>query len=79
MAEYRAYVIGADGHFIRAVELVCPDDDAAKDCAKQLVEGHDIELWAGDRKVAAFKHKPGVRPPRWASAPLKGPVNKFPF
>jgi hypothetical protein len=58
MAEYRAYVIGADGHFIRAVELVCPDDDAAKECAKQLVDGHDIELWAGDRKVTAFKHRP---------------------
>jgi hypothetical protein len=42
----------------RAVELICPDDDAAKECAKQLVDGHDIELWAGNRKVAAFKNKP---------------------
>jgi hypothetical protein len=58
MAEYRVYVIGADGHFIRAVELVCPDDDAAKERAKQLVDGHDVELWQGERKVTAFKHKP---------------------
>ncbi len=54
MAEYRAYIIGADGHFVRAVELLCPDDDAAKACARQLVDGHDIELWQGDRKIAKF-------------------------
>jgi hypothetical protein len=41
MAEYRAYIIGGDGHFIRAVELLCPDDDTAKEYAKQLVDGHD--------------------------------------
>jgi hypothetical protein len=58
MAEYRAYVIGADGHFIRVVELVCTDDETAKEYTRQLADGHDIELWAGDRKVTAFKHKP---------------------
>ena len=55
MAEYRAYIIGADGSFVRAIELVCPDDDSAKDYAKQLVDGHDVELWQGDRQVAKFK------------------------
>jgi hypothetical protein len=33
------------------------DDDAAKDQAKQLVDGHDVELWQRDRKVALFQHK----------------------
>jgi hypothetical protein len=56
MAGYRAYIIGIDGHFLRAVELVCPDDDTAKQYAKQLVDGHDIELWRGDRKIETFKH-----------------------
>jgi hypothetical protein len=56
MAGYRAYIIGPDGHFLRAVELVCPDDDTAKEYAKQLVDSHDVELWEGDRKVDAFKH-----------------------
>ena len=51
--EYRA-VIGEDGHFIRAVQLVCSDDSAARAEAKRLVDGHDIELWQGDRKVATF-------------------------
>jgi hypothetical protein len=58
MAEYRAYIIGIDGHFVRAVELICPDDDTAKGCAKQLVDGLDIELWQGDRRIAKFVGKP---------------------
>jgi hypothetical protein len=58
MTGYRAYIIGQDGHFLRAVELVCPDDEAAKQYAGQLVDGHDVELWAGDRKIATFASKP---------------------
>jgi hypothetical protein len=56
MADYRVYIIGADGHFLRSVELVCPDDEKAQEFAKQLVDGHDVELWERDRKVATFKH-----------------------
>ena len=52
--EYRAYVVGEDGHFIRAVELVCSDESTARSEAKRFVDGHDVELWQGDRKVAAF-------------------------
>jgi hypothetical protein len=58
MAEYRAYIIGGDGHFLRVVELLCPDDDTAKECAKQFADGHDVELWQGERKITAFKHSP---------------------
>jgi hypothetical protein len=56
MTEYRAYTIGGDGHFLRVVPLLCPDDETAKEYAKQLVDGYDVELWQGDRKIAAFKH-----------------------
>src|SRR4051812_9913678 len=52
MAEYRAYILDEDGHFLRAIELVCLDDDAAKEHAKQLVDGHDIELWRQERRIA---------------------------
>jgi hypothetical protein len=58
MAEYRAHIIGRDGRFIRAIEFLCPDDDAAKEYAKQLDGRHDIELWKGDRHIAKFAHKP---------------------
>jgi hypothetical protein len=56
MAEYRAYIIAADGLFLRAIELVCPDDEIAREYAKQLVDGHDVELWQGDRRVEKFRH-----------------------
>jgi len=46
MAEYRAYLIGSDGHFCDAVDLVCADDTEAIEKAKQLVNGHDVELLA---------------------------------
>jgi hypothetical protein len=55
MADYRAYMIGDDGRFMRAVELVCPDDEAATEQAKQLVDGHDVELWSGPRLVVRLK------------------------
>ena len=42
MPEYRAYMIGPDGHIIKRIELVC-DDEAAKQQAKALVDGHDVE------------------------------------
>jgi len=61
MAEYRAYTVGIDGHLLRAVELVCPDDEAAKQSAQQLMDGHDVELWQGDRKIDLFRHMPKSR------------------
>ena len=57
MAEYRVNIIGTDGQFLRAVELICPDDDKAREYAKQLVDGHDVELWQHDRLVERFKRE----------------------
>lgn len=58
MAEYRAYVVGPDGHVKDRVDLVCDNEEAAKERAKQLVDGHDIELWQRDQRIAIFKHEP---------------------
>jgi hypothetical protein len=58
MPEYRAYIIGDDGHFFEAVPLECADDAEAIEKAKRLVDDHDVELWQRDRKVATFAHKP---------------------
>jgi hypothetical protein len=52
--EYRAYIVGPDGHIQRRIDLLCADDDAAKERAKALVDGHAIELWQESRKVAQF-------------------------
>ena len=55
MAEYRAYVVGSDGHFIDSFVLECADDTEAMERAKQLVDGHDVELWQLARKITVFK------------------------
>jgi hypothetical protein len=54
MQEYRAYVIGPDGHIQQRTDLVCADDNAAKERARQLVNGHDLEP---DRMIAKFRAK----------------------
>jgi hypothetical protein len=53
--DYRVYVIGSDGHILNRIDLMCADDDEAKERAKQLVDGHDVELWQLGRKIAEFK------------------------
>jgi hypothetical protein len=37
------------------VDIECDDDEAAKERAKLLAGGHDVELWDGARKIAEFK------------------------
>jgi hypothetical protein len=64
---YRAYLIGSDGVIINRVDLECEDDETAKARAELLVDGHDVELWDGARKIADFKTskpKPWSRPRR---------------
>jgi hypothetical protein len=56
MPEYRAFLVGEDGHFTGFEEMVCDDDAAALERAGQLVDGHDVELWNGARLVKLLKH-----------------------
>jgi hypothetical protein len=51
MAEYRAYTVGNDGHFSGCELFVCGDDAEAIELARQLVDGHDIELWCLERMI----------------------------
>jgi hypothetical protein len=55
MAQYRAYILDSDGHVRKAIELVYTKDVEAIEAAKQLVDGHDVELWARDRRIAILK------------------------
>ena len=55
MPDYRAYLIGPDGHFWKSIALDVPDEAAAIVAAKQLVDGHDVELWQRDRKIGKFE------------------------
>ena len=62
MAHYRAYLIGYDGHHIKAVDLNCTDDDDARKRAEQMVDGHNVELWEHARRIAKFEGKPEGTP-----------------
>jgi hypothetical protein len=57
MQEYRAYLKGHDGHIQSRIDLLCADDTAAKERARELVDRHDIELWQRDRMIATFPCK----------------------
>jgi hypothetical protein len=54
MPEYLACVMNEDGSVLRSLQLVCPDDDTAREYARQLVDGRIIELWQGDRQIERF-------------------------
>jgi hypothetical protein len=57
MTEYRAYVVGTDGHFQSCRAFKCADDSEAVTWAKQLVDGHDVELWSGERFIVRLDRK----------------------
>lgn len=51
MARYRAYVVGEDEHFVSFRAFICDGDADAAVWANQLADGHDVELWSGQRFV----------------------------
>jgi hypothetical protein len=55
MPGYYAYLIGDDGRISKRFAIVCDDDEEAKRAAKQMVDGHAIELWQEGRKIATFE------------------------
>jgi hypothetical protein len=55
--EFKAYMIGPDGHISRRIDLLCDSEDDARQRALQLVDGHAIELWQGDRRIAVLEPK----------------------
>ena len=44
--------------FFNAEDLLCDTDEVSVEAAKQLVDGHDVELWQRHRKVEKFEAKP---------------------
>lgn len=55
MADYRAYFLGDDKHFVKVITLSCADDAAAIKAAHALLGAYDIEVWLLDRMVAQLK------------------------
>ena len=57
MPEYRAYILDRDSKIQSYEPIVCVDDETAISAAKRLVDGHDVELWQGTRKVTTLSRK----------------------
>jgi hypothetical protein len=55
--EYRAYIVGDDGHFMSVRAYIGDGDADATVWARQLLDGHDVELWSGERFVTRLSHE----------------------
>ena len=60
MKEYKAYSVGEDGHFLQYRAFVCANDADAIVWAKQLQDGHPIELWNKERFIIRIDSPPSV-------------------
>jgi hypothetical protein len=57
MTEYRAYYVGSGGTFEGFRAFDSDDDASAVASAKKLLDGMDVEIWCGLRKVVRLLHK----------------------
>jgi hypothetical protein len=77
MRDYRAYILGVDGHrFVWVADFRADyaDDAAALDAAKQLSDKHDIEVWDGGRLVALLSQS-GEKPPGSIPTLVPAPIS----
>jgi antitoxin (DNA-binding transcriptional repressor) of toxin-antitoxin stability system len=66
MRDYRAYILGIDGHrFVKVKDFLSdqPDDATALSAAKTLADGHEVELWDCGRLVARLSPNGEVTSP----------------
>jgi hypothetical protein len=70
MPEYRLYAVTRD-NLIKGVPetVICANDEEAILKAQGMVDGHDIELWSGARRVRRIKGAGEGRPRATAPQP----------
>jgi hypothetical protein len=52
MPEYRIFPLTSDNHIKSAPALiVCENDSMAMKQAQKMLDGHDLEVWEGTRRV----------------------------
>ena len=52
----RPYILDDGGRITGVHELDCANDEEATEKAAQLLDGHDLEVWHRERRVARMKH-----------------------
>jgi len=60
VADYRLYGLDGVNKVASGEWFEADDDDSAVKVAKQMMDGHDCELWHGKRFVTRIEHKPGA-------------------
>jgi len=60
VADYRLYGLDGVNKVASGEWFEADDDDSAVKVAKQMMDGHDCELWQGKRFVTRIEHKPGA-------------------
>jgi hypothetical protein len=55
MQHYHDFQLDWNDQVVGKHELICGDDEDARQQAARLVDSYDIELWQGERKVALFR------------------------
>ena len=62
MPDFRAYIVGPDGHFIGVHAFAASDRSEATKNVLAFVDGHSVELWEGPEQVGIFKPVKGGNP-----------------
>jgi hypothetical protein len=57
MMEYRAYLLGENGHIIERIDLFGADEGTARARAATLAIDHDVELWERAKPVAIYRRQ----------------------
>lgn len=59
MSIYRAFPLSADGKIYRPPHVLDVTSDAAAiEAARAYLNGHDIEVWHGQRRITTLRHAP---------------------
>jgi hypothetical protein len=62
MTDYRAWVVGPDGHFHPLEIITDLNDETAVEAAKRFANGSGVKVWDLDRKVAVLSPEGCHRP-----------------
>jgi len=57
MNVYRAYLMDENDHIVKRIDLDAVNDEAAITKAKAFIDGKDIEVWHGSKKIVRIPSK----------------------
>jgi hypothetical protein len=55
--QYRVYTLSPENRITGSNTIECRGDDEAIEKTRQILDGHDLELWSGPKLIGRFKSK----------------------